>query len=130
MVCCACITILLHFTLHLQLARRHIGAVGYCCMSRAYCATSSLTLSPADGAKLTFWNAFSHKIKVAAVNHPSLLEIPSDLEKMKESGVPLLINSCEVDAQFPKEAQAKADEVFGDSANYKVRIRESADRFI
>ena len=30
------------------------------------------------------------------------------------SKAPLLINSCEVDRQFPLEASAKADEIFGD----------------
>ena len=33
-----------------------------------------------------------------------------------ESGVPLLVNGCEVDQQFPPEFQAKVDEIFKDFA--------------
>lgn len=34
--------------------------------------------------------------------------------KFKESGVPLLLNTCEDDFTFPLELQAKADEIIGD----------------
>ena len=33
----------------------------------------------------------------------------------EKATAPLLINACEVDQQFPIEAQAKADEIFGKS---------------
>ncbi|KAI0263058.1 alpha/beta-hydrolase [Gloeopeniophorella convolvens] len=66
------------------------------------------------GGRLTFDLAFTNEIVVSAVAHPSLLQA-DDLEKyFAESRAPLLINSCEVDWQFPKEKQDKADEIFGD----------------
>jgi len=65
------------------------------------------------GARYVFDLAFDGVIKVAAVSHPSLLKVPSDLETFKKTGIPLLINSCETDNMFPLESQAKADEVLG-----------------
>jgi hypothetical protein len=35
-------------------------------------------------------------------------------QKFSKTNVPLLINSCTTDPQFPQESQAKADEVFGE----------------
>jgi len=65
------------------------------------------------GGRYVFDLAFDNVISAAAVNHPSLLKSPDDLEKyVSSSKAPLLINSCTVDQQFPLEAQAKADELF------------------
>lgn len=73
------------------------GATGYC-----------------FGARYVFDLAFEHAIHVSVVAHPSLLQV-EDLEKYtKTATAPLLINSCEVDGQFPAEKQARADELFGD----------------
>ncbi|KIK62366.1 hypothetical protein GYMLUDRAFT_41788 [Collybiopsis luxurians FD-317 M1] len=73
------------------------GATGYC-----------------FGAAYTVPLAIENVIQVAAVSHPSRLKVPEDLEKYASvSKAPFLINSCEVDAMFPKESQAKADEIFG-----------------
>lgn len=45
----------------------------------------------------------------------SCTELTLYLQKYKaESKAPLLINSCEVDTQFPKESQAVADEILGE----------------
>ncbi|KAL0571949.1 hypothetical protein V5O48_010021 [Marasmius crinis-equi] len=72
------------------------GATGYCL-----------------GGRYVFDLAFENIIKVGATSHPSLLQIPADLEKyVSSSKAPLLINSCTEDSQFPLEAQSKADEVF------------------
>jgi len=66
------------------------------------------------GGRYTFDLAFENVIKVVVVSHPSLLKIPEDLEEYAaKSKAPLLINSCTVDQQFPLEASAKADEIFG-----------------
>lgn len=74
------------------------GAVGYC-----------------FGGKYVFHDAQLNRIKVGAVCHPSLLENPQDILKLKETGkVPILINSCEDDRQFPIEFQKVADEILGD----------------
>ncbi|KAG2040096.1 Alpha/Beta hydrolase protein [Suillus americanus] len=74
------------------------GATGYC-----------------FGGRYTFDLAFDNVIQCAVVSHPSLLNIPADLETyFSKSVAPLLINSCENDRLFPVEAQAKADEIFGD----------------
>ncbi|KAA1478669.1 alpha/beta-hydrolase [Dentipellis sp. KUC8613] len=73
-----------------------IGAVGFC-----------------YGARGVFDFAFQHKTHVSVATHPSLLQ-PEDLEKYaKEATAPLLLNTCEVDSQFPPEKQAKADEILG-----------------
>ena len=58
--------------------------------------------------------AFDGVIKSAAVAHPSLLQVPADIERYAKTNVPLLIESCEVDSQFPPELQAKTDEILGD----------------
>ncbi|KAF9244119.1 dienelactone hydrolase [Melanogaster broomeanus] len=65
------------------------------------------------GGRYAFDLAFDKVLKVVAVAHPSLLTVPVDLEKFKETGLPLLINSCETDSQFPPESQTKADEILG-----------------
>ncbi|KZT70799.1 hypothetical protein DAEQUDRAFT_764368 [Daedalea quercina L-15889] len=51
-----------------------------------------------------------------AIAHPSLLK-PEHLERYRdESKAPLLINGCEIDPAFPRDLQAKADEIFKDFA--------------
>ncbi|KAN0088788.1 hypothetical protein V8E55_005845 [Tylopilus felleus] len=64
-------------------------------------------------ARYVFDLAFDGIIKAAAVSHPSLLNIPDDLYKLKATKIPLLINSCEFDPVFPADAQAQADAVLG-----------------
>ncbi|KZV76849.1 alpha/beta-hydrolase [Peniophora sp. CONT] len=76
---------------------KEFAAVGYC-----------------YGARLVFDLAFAGQLKVAAGSHPSLLEL-SDFDRYaKEVNIPLLLNSCETDPQFPKEKQEHADKVFAD----------------
>ena len=54
-------------------------------------------------------------ISVAVLSHPSLLRVPEDFhELIEKSKAAVLINSCEVDPQFPLESQKIADEVLGD----------------
>jgi len=73
------------------------------------------------GARIAFNMAFQGLAKAVAVSHPSLLQVPDDIEKYKStSTAPLLINSCEVDQQFPVEAQPKADKIMvGFAPGYK-----------
>ncbi|KAJ7066777.1 dienelactone hydrolase endo-1,3,1,4-beta-D-glucanase [Mycena belliarum] len=76
------------------------GAVGYC-----------------FGGRYVFDLACDGVISAAATSHPSLLQIPADLEKyVATAKAPLLINSCTVDSQFPIEAQAQADKIFASFA--------------
>ncbi|KAL1746900.1 dienelactone hydrolase [Schizophyllum fasciatum] len=72
------------------------GAVGYC-----------------FGGRYVFDLAFDGVIKAAAVAHPSLLQVPADLERYAQTNVPLLIESCEVDNMFPPAAQEQADAILG-----------------
>ncbi|KAI5889215.1 alpha/beta-hydrolase [Schizophyllum commune H4-8] len=73
------------------------GATGYC-----------------FGGWYTFDLASDRLIKAASVSHPSFLKSPEDLEKYANNAIaPLLINSCEVDDQFPLAAQAQADAILG-----------------
>jgi len=76
------------------------------------------------GARVAFNLAFNpftkDSIKAIAVAHPSLLKNPDDFEKYRKTNVPLLINSCEIDQQFPLEIHAKVDEIFkGFAPGYK-----------
>ncbi|TBU47535.1 alpha/beta-hydrolase [Dichomitus squalens] len=67
------------------------------------------------GGRLCFNLAFTGDVDVVAVFHPSQLKTPDDLKKYFEvAKAPLLINSCEVDQQFPIESQKVADEIFGE----------------
>ncbi|CDO69666.1 hypothetical protein BN946_scf184851.g54 [Trametes cinnabarina] len=75
-----------------------IGTTGYC-----------------FGAGPAWYLALKGDSNVTVITHPSRLRIPEDLEEYRDKAkAPLFINSCETDAAFPQEAQAKADEVFGD----------------
>ncbi|KAL4066162.1 Alpha/Beta hydrolase protein [Scleroderma yunnanense] len=83
------------------------GATGYC-----------------FGAPYAFDLAFKNIIKVTVVSHPSLLVIPQDLEKYKrDSTAPLLINSCEIDSQFPPPSQAQADAILGGGQQFTDTYR-------
>lgn len=76
---------------------KRFAAVGYC-----------------FGGKYIFISSEKNWIHVAATCHPSLVEIPGDFKKLLDtSKVPLLINSCEIDQQFPPESQKIADEMLG-----------------
>jgi len=56
--------------------------------------------------------AFDNVIRVSVVTHPSILK-PEDLDTyLEKSKAPLLVNSYEIDAQFPKEFAATTDEKF------------------
>ncbi|KAF8211096.1 dienelactone hydrolase [Mycena galopus ATCC 62051] len=73
------------------------------------------------GGRYVFDLAFENITVASATAHPSLLQVPADLEKyVAVSKAPLLINSCTVDEQFPPASQAKADEIFaGFAPGYK-----------
>jgi len=70
-----------------------------------------------SSGRYVFDLAFDGVISVAVVSHPSLLQVPEDLEKFAKTNIPLLINSCEIDPQFKPEHQPIADKVF---ANHKA----------
>ncbi|KAH9943847.1 alpha/beta-hydrolase [Amylocystis lapponica] len=73
------------------------GATGYC-----------------FGAPPALYLAYNNTSHATVLAHPSLLKIPDDFEKYREvSKVPLLINSCEVDSQFPPDLQAVTDGLLG-----------------
>jgi hypothetical protein len=58
--------------------------------------------------------AFDNVIQVAATSHPSQLKVPDDLQKLlTTSRSPLLINTSEVDQQYPIASQLKGDEILG-----------------
>ncbi|EIW59825.1 alpha/beta-hydrolase [Trametes versicolor FP-101664 SS1] len=66
------------------------------------------------GAPPAWYLALKGASKVTVVTHPSRLKVPADLEEYRDKAqAPLLINTCEVDAAFPLEAQAQADEILG-----------------
>ncbi|KAJ7230415.1 dienelactone hydrolase endo-1,3,1,4-beta-D-glucanase [Mycena pura] len=88
--------------------------------------TSFAAVGYCFGARYVFDLAFDKVISVSAVAHPSLLQVPADLEKYAaEVKAPLLINSCSVDQMFPPEAQATADKVLtGFAPGYKREFFE------
>ncbi|VDB85425.1 unnamed protein product [Peniophora sp. CBMAI 1063] len=64
------------------------------------------------GGRIIFDLVYVNELDVAAMSHPSFLEI-ADLERYATNHkIPLLINSCEVDTQFTEEKRNKALEVF------------------
>ncbi|KZT70790.1 alpha/beta-hydrolase [Daedalea quercina L-15889] len=66
------------------------------------------------GARIAIDLSFVDAISVCVVSHPSLWKVPDDIERyLVESKAPLLINSCEADEMFPKEAQENADAILG-----------------
>ncbi|KAH0836457.1 chlorocatechol-degradation protein [Lanmaoa asiatica] len=94
------------------------AATGYCFGGKSARLIEWMNERVAEGhnaapGRYTFDLAFDKVIKVAAVAHPSLLKVPEDLHRYKETGIPLLINSCETDWMFPTEAQAQADVIIG-----------------
>lgn len=78
---------------------KEFAAVGYC-----------------FGAKYVHGLAVRHEITAGVVSHPSLIKIPDDLISLKAAGVPVLWNTCETDGAYPKEAQAKGDEILGEGS--------------
>ncbi|KAI0053159.1 alpha/beta-hydrolase [Auriscalpium vulgare] len=65
------------------------------------------------GGRLVFDLALDNTIAVAATAHPSLLQ-PADIDAYAEkSKAPLLVEACEVDAQWPKEKREQAENVLG-----------------
>ncbi|EPT00987.1 hypothetical protein FOMPIDRAFT_1060100 [Fomitopsis schrenkii] len=66
------------------------------------------------GARIAIDLALNGRISVCAVSHPSFWKVPEDIERYyTQADAPLLINSCETDAMFPKEAQEKTDAILG-----------------
>jgi len=66
------------------------------------------------GGRVVFDLSYKGYTDVVVTSHPSILEV-ADLEKYASTvTVPLLINACEIDHQFPKEKQEKARELFAD----------------
>ncbi|KAI0077962.1 alpha/beta-hydrolase [Panus rudis PR-1116 ss-1] len=66
------------------------------------------------GARPAFNYAFENITHVTVVAHPSLLNVPEDIETYKaKSKAPLLINACEIDQAFPIESQEKTVEILG-----------------
>ncbi|KII87470.1 hypothetical protein PLICRDRAFT_256519 [Plicaturopsis crispa FD-325 SS-3] len=73
------------------------GAVGYC-----------------FGGRYVFDLAFDNVTQASVVNHPSLLQVPEDIQRYKDTAkAPLLINSCPMDMAYPPEKQALGDEILG-----------------
>ncbi|KAF6742995.1 dienelactone hydrolase endo-1,3,1,4-beta-D-glucanase [Ephemerocybe angulata] len=83
------------------------------------------------GARFVFDLAFDKVIDVAVVSHPSLLELPQDLEKyLTTAEAPLLINSASNDRRLNLEHQANADRILGNgnfAPGYKREHFEGCD---
>jgi len=96
---------------------KEFGATGYCFGGKKMCLPYNHSIPSHilhNRGKYVFNLAQEGTIKVGAVSHPSLLKIPDDLEDLAKSKAPMLINSCDVDQQFPKEACELADNLLGD----------------
>lgn len=57
--------------------------------------------------------AFDGVIKASVVSHPSLINAPEDFENYKKTGIPLLVNSCEIDPQYTPEKVKAGDDILG-----------------
>ncbi|KAF8524577.1 dienelactone hydrolase [Hysterangium stoloniferum] len=97
---------------------KEFGATGYCFGGKKKPLPdnhSMLTKYTKHQGKYVFNLAQEGTIKVGVVSHPSLLKMPDDLETLlAKSKAPMLINSCDVDGQFPKESCELADNLLGD----------------
>ncbi|KAH8926537.1 hypothetical protein BT69DRAFT_1331225 [Atractiella rhizophila] len=86
----------------------------------------SLRHTALSGAKYLASLAFDGTLKAGVMNHPSLLEYPDDIEKLKATQLPILWNVCETDPQCPPEKQKIVDEVYGNAEFYKKSYYPSA----
>jgi len=75
--------------------------------------TSFATTGYCYGGRLSFDLAYDAVSSVTIVAHPSLLQLPGDILKYKETNAPLQVHSCTVDQQFPIPAQAATDMILG-----------------
>jgi len=67
------------------------------------------------GAPPSIYLACKRESHAVFLAHPSLLEIPGDIEKYKmQSGAPLLIHSCENDPTFSDKNAAIVDSILGE----------------
>ncbi|KAM0752958.1 alpha/beta-hydrolase [Meredithblackwellia eburnea MCA 4105] len=79
------------------------GATGYC-----------------FGARYVVDLAYDNVIKAGVVAHPSLLVIPDDLQKIKDTvKIPILWNIAEKDYNFSPKVADEADKILGESPLYK-----------
>lgn len=67
------------------------------------------------GAPPTFYLALKNESHAAFLAHPSLLDVPGDIEKYKaQSKTPLMIATCDNDFTYPEEQADITDSILGD----------------
>lgn len=59
--------------------------------------------------------AIQKRISIGMIAHPSLLQVPEDLEALKKvtSEIPMLFITCETDFQYGPEKQKVGDDILG-----------------
>ncbi|KAJ9097241.1 hypothetical protein QFC21_004910 [Naganishia friedmannii] len=67
------------------------------------------------GGKYTVRLAIQKRISLGMIAHPSLLQVPEDLEALKKvtSEVPMLFITCETDQMYGPEKQKVGDDILG-----------------
>ncbi|KAJ9127654.1 hypothetical protein QFC24_001064 [Naganishia onofrii] len=65
------------------------------------------------GGKYTVRLAIQKRISIGMIAHPSLLQVPEDLEALKKvtSEIPMLFITCETDFQYGPEKQKVGDDI-------------------
>jgi dienelactone hydrolase len=83
-----------------------------------YECISALTWHSLLQGKYTVRLAIQKRIALGMIAHPSLLQIPADLEALKKvtPEVPMLFITCSTDPQYPPEAQKTGDEILGNGS--------------
>jgi len=77
------------------------------------------------GAKYVAHLAFEKQIKVAIMNHPSLLEVPTEIKKLKDLNISILWNFCEFDHMIGPDNQKVVEDIF-EGKNYYHNYYEGA----
>ncbi|GAA5820198.1 hypothetical protein JCM10212_004916 [Sporobolomyces blumeae] len=70
------------------------------------------------GGRIAVDKALDGTIDVGVTAHPSLLEVPKDMEGLKEKDVPFLFNNALDDGMFNRELQQQSAEILKEKKNY------------
>ncbi|GAA6061683.1 hypothetical protein JCM10212_005975 [Sporobolomyces blumeae] len=81
------------------------------------------------GGRIAVDKVLDGTIDVAVTAHPSLLEVPKDMEALKTKDTPLLFNCASEDVMFTRDLQAQAKEILKDQKNYSFIDYEGGHGF-
>ncbi|GAA6020691.1 hypothetical protein JCM11491_000516 [Sporobolomyces phaffii] len=71
------------------------------------------------GGRVAADKVLNETLDVAVTAHPSLLDVPSDIEALNKKSIPFLFNNASKDVMFNKEQQEKSAEILKDNKAFK-----------